>query len=167
MQLKRGDLFYFKLIIMKAVTKIAEISVAYKIDSDLSKLPVIGSSEDAFKFIYSFFPSSTITLQEHFIVCYLNRANKVIGVYHLSTGGITGTVADPRLILGAALKIAASGMVLAHNHPSGNLKPSAADQELTMKLANASKMLDINLLDHLIVVPDPSEYFSFADQGLF
>jgi DNA repair protein RadC len=166
MQIKRGDLFYFKQITMKALTKIAELSVAYKLDSDISSLPIIGSSEDAYNFIFSFFPENTIGLQEHFIVCYLNRANKVVGVYHASTGGISGTVADPRLILGTALKVAASGLILAHNHPSGNLKPSTADQELTNKLVNASKMLDINLLDHLIVVPAHGEYFSFADQGI-
>ena len=167
MQIMCGDLFYFKSTNMTALTQTAELTVSYQVTPDWSSLPIIGSSEDAYNFIYRFFPENTIGLQEHFIVCYLNRANKVVGVYHASTGGISGTVADPRLILGTALKVAASGLILAHNHPSGNLKPSTADQELTNKLVNASKMLDINLLDHLIVVPAQGEYFSFADQGLF
>ena len=80
-------------------------------------------------------------------------------------GGITGTVADIRLILAVALKSAATGIVLAHNHPSGNVKPSAADLELTKKIKDAAAVMDIRLLDHIIISPW-GEYFSFADEGM-
>jgi DNA repair protein RadC len=107
-----------------------------------------------------------VALQEHFIICYLNRANKMVGVYHISSGGITGTICDPRIVLGTALKVAAVGVVLAHNHPSGNLKASNADIELTKRLTQAGKLMDINVLDHLIVTPEEGMYLSFAHQGL-
>ena len=151
---------------MTALTQTAELTVSYHVTPDWSILPVIGSSEDAYKAIYPFFPSHTVALQEHFIVCYLNRANKMIGVYHISSGGITGTVCDPRIILGTALKVAAVSIVLSHNHPSGNLKASTADIELTRRLAEAGKLMDINVLDHLIVTPEDGKYLSFADHGM-
>ena len=100
----------------------------------MEERPVISSFRDAYEFLYAFFPLETIALQEHFIVAYLNRANRVIGVYHTSTVGVTGTVTDPRLILGTALKVVASGIILAHNHPSGNTKTSENDIELTRKI---------------------------------
>jgi DNA repair protein RadC len=102
-------------------------------------------------------------LYETFVVGYLNRANRLIVVYELSKGGIKGTVADPRLILSVALKNAATGILLAHNHPSGNLQPSLQDKEITKKIQEACKLLEITLLDHLIVVQDDA-YFSFADE---
>ncbi len=83
----------------------------------------------------------------------------------MSKGGIAGTVADSKLILGVALKSAASGIIVAHNHPSGNLQPSVQDKELTWKIQEAFKLLDITLLDHLIVVPEDA-YLSFAYEGL-
>ena len=81
-----------------------------------------------------FFPPETISLQERFVAMYLNRSNRVIGVYPLSVGGITGTVVDIRLLLSVALKIAATGMIMCHNHPSGNMQPSAADKTLPKRL---------------------------------
>jgi DNA repair protein RadC len=94
---------------------------------------------------------------------YLNNSNQVLGIYPASKGGITGTVADIRLILGVALKTASTAMVIAHNHPSGNLKPSKIDEVLTQKLKNAAALLDVNLLDHLIV--SNAGFYSFADEG--
>jgi DNA repair protein RadC len=151
---------------MTALTQTAELKVSYQVTPDWSSLPIISSSEDAYQAIYPFFPPHTVALQEHFIVCYLNRANKMVGVYHISSGGITGTVCDPRIILGTALKVAAISIILSHNHPSGNLKASPADIELTKRLVEAGKLMDINVLDHLIVTPENGKYFSFADQGL-
>jgi DNA repair protein RadC len=84
-------------------------------------------------------------------------------VYHLSTGGITGTVADPRLLFTASLKLNTCGVILAHNHPSGNLQPSRADEELTNKIKHAGNFLDIKVLDHVIVHSEG--YYSFADEG--
>jgi DNA repair protein RadC len=97
-------------------------------------------------------------------VLYLNRANRVIGSYQLSKGGITGTIVDVRLILSVALKTLATGLILARNHPSGNLKPSKADIQLTKKVKQAAKLMDIEELDHMIL--SSNEYFSFTDDGV-
>jgi len=97
-------------------------------------------------------------------VLLLNRANKAIGEYEVSTGSSTGTIADPKLSFAAAIKTNATGIVLAHNHPSGNLNPSEADISLIKKIRDAGKMLEISVLDHLIITSEG--YYSFADEGL-
>ena len=94
----------------------------------------------------------------------LNRYNKVIGIFTVSQGGIAGTVADPKLIFACALKAAASGIILVHNHPSGSLQASQADMDLTKKLREGGKLLDIQVLDHIILTSEA--YYSFADEGL-
>ncbi|MGZ0015047.1 RadC family protein [Yeosuana sp. AK3] len=99
---------------------------------------------------------------EEFWIIYLNNANKVIQKNQLSKGGITGTLVDVRLVLKQALEVGATSLVLVHNHPSGTLKPSEADKQLTQKLKHASESLDIKVLDHLIVTE--KAYFSFADE---
>ncbi len=148
---------------MTQTDNIAEIELVYK--PSISNKPVISSSLDAYNVLIDFYPKDTILLQEHFLVAYLNRFNRVLGVMHLSTGGITGTVADIRLIYGTALKAAASGIIISHNHPSGNLKVSERDRDTTTKIRDAGDMLDIKLLDHIIVGHD-GQYFSFSDEGL-
>jgi len=148
----------------KLFTQVAEISVSYH--PVISDRPVIGSALDAYNLLIEFFPISTIHLQERFLVMYLNRANRALGIYPISVGGITGTVADVRLILSVGLKIVASSFMLAHNHPSGNLKPSQADLELTNKVKEAGKLVDIKLLDHIIISPIEREYYSLANEGL-
>lgn len=102
--------------------------------------------------------------REIFAVLFLNRANKVNHFEIISEGGITGTVADPRVILKRALEESAVNLILCHNHPSGSLKPSRADEQLTTKIRDAAKLLDIQVLDHIIV--SERGYFSFADEGL-
>ena len=101
---------------------------------------------------------------EVFGVMYLNKANKINHFEIVSKGGITGTVADPRIILKRALEQDATSIVLCHNHPSGNLKPSRADEELTNKIKEAARYLDIRVMDHIIVSDEG--YFSFADEGI-
>lgn len=101
---------------------------------------------------------------EVFAVVFLNRANKINHFEIISKGGITGTVADPRVILKKALEEDATAIVLCHNHPSGNLKPSKADEELTLKIKEAAKYFDIKVMDHIIVSEDG--YYSFADEGI-
>ena len=101
---------------------------------------------------------------EVFAVIFLNRANKINDFKIISEGGITGTVADPRIILKKALEQDAVSLILCHNHPSGSLKPSRADEELTYKIKEAAKYFDIKVLDHLIVSDDG--YYSFADEGI-
>ncbi len=95
---------------------------------------------------------------------YLNTAGLVIGSYQFSTGGLTGTIADVRLILSIALKTLATGIILAHNHPSGNLTPSEADKLITNKIQQAGKLMDIKVLDHIILSFDG--FYSFIDEGI-
>ena len=101
---------------------------------------------------------------EEFWIVYLNNSNKVIQKNQLSKGGITGTLVDVRLVLKNALEVGATGLILAHNHPSGTLKPSEADKQITSKLKLAAESLDIKVLDHLIITENA--YFSFADEGI-
>ncbi len=149
---------------MTALTSnVAEIKVSY--------IPTrrpgtqITCSNDAYLELKNWFTEDSLALQEQFVVLYLNRANRVLAAYEVSRGGLTGTVADPRLILSTALKVAATSIVIAHNHPSGSLKPSHHDEELTKKINQGAGWLDIKLLDHLILSPD-GQYFSMADMGL-
>jgi DNA repair protein RadC len=102
--------------------------------------------------------------REVFAVIFLNQANRINHFELVSQGGITGTVADPRLILKKALDFHAVNLILCHNHPSGNLKPSKADEELTYKIREAARLFDIKVIDHIIVSNDG--YFSFADEGM-
>lgn len=101
---------------------------------------------------------------EEFWIIYLNNSNKVIQKNQLSKGGITGTLVDVRLVLKTALEVGATGLILAHNHPSGTLRPSEADKQITEKLKTAAQSLDIKVLDHLIITENA--YFSFADEGI-
>jgi len=145
--------------------QICEIMVSYKPFIPSNEQPLIQSAEDAFSAVLPYFADDTIHLQEQFIVLYLNRANRVIGGYKISVGGITGTVADIRLILSVALKSAATGMILSHNHPSGSLKPSYQDEQLTQKIKQAAEWMDIKVIDHLIL-NGQGGFFSFAEEGL-
>jgi DNA repair protein RadC len=142
---------------------ISEIEISYK--PKRANHPVVKSSNDVYNYLVKFYPQETIALVEQFSVAFLNRANKIIGIQVVSKGGLTGTIADPRLIMATALKAAATGIVLCHNHPSGNLQPSSADIEITKKIESACKFLDIKLLDHIIISPS-GEYYSFIDEGL-
>jgi DNA repair protein RadC len=123
--------------------------------------PVIKDSGDVARYLQSLLKDYR---HEVFAVLFLNRANKINQFQIISEGGITGTVADPRIILKKALEEDAVSLILCHNHPSGSLKPSRADEELTHKIKEAAKLLDIKVLDHLIVSEDG--YFSFADEGI-
>ena len=143
---------------------VAEIEVSYR--PAISNKPIIKSALDAYVVLKPFFPENLIALKEIFVVVYLNRCNRVIGLYELSSGGITGTVADIRLILGIALKVVATSIILAHNHPSGFLKPSKADELLTSKIKEAVKYMDIQLVDHLIISQTEGAYYSFTDEGV-
>lgn len=142
----------------------SEIELVYKSKVKASERPQIRDSKDAYDILLKVWNHDKIDLQEEFKVLFLNRANRVLAVYNLSSGGTTGTVCDPRLIFTAALKCNCVSMVLAHNHPSANLKPSRADEELTGKLKQAGTFLDIKVVDHIIISSEG--YFSFADEGL-
>lgn len=145
-------------------TRVAEVELVYKTKIKASERPKITSSRDIYEVLKQIWDENKMEMQEQFKVILLNRANRVTGVYETSTGGLTGTVADPRLILAAALKSLAVSIILSHNHPSGNLKPSLADEELTQKIKVAASYHDIRVIDHIIISSEG--YLSFADEGL-
>ncbi|MEC3908892.1 JAB domain-containing protein [Tamlana sp. 2201CG12-4] len=145
--------------------KVNEISVSYKEKIRTMESKGIKSSEDAAKLFFESWNRDTIGFQETFKVLLLNNANKMKGVYQLSTGSLTGTMIDMRILFAVIIKTLSVGVILAHNHPSGQLKPSEADKRLTQKIQKASKFFDVNVLDHLIIVPN-GHYYSFADNGL-
>ena len=141
--------------------EVAEIKVSYSTTST-PKIK-IASVNRAFEVLLSSWDLDTIELQEEFKILLLNRANEVLGIYPLSRGGITGTLVDSRLIFAVALKCNATGILLCHNHPSGNLKPSDADITLTRSIKKYADFLDITLIDHLIITKNG--YFSFSNEG--
>jgi DNA repair protein RadC len=145
-------------------TRVAEVELVYKTKVKASERPKIGSVKDCYNLLKELWNENTIEMQEEFKVMLLNRGNRVIGIYEASAGGITGTVADPRLILAAAIKSLAVSIILSHNHPSGNLKPSRADEELTQKIKVAAAYHDIRVIDHIIITSEG--YYSFADEGV-
>lgn len=110
-----------------------------------------------------FSPELADLTYEEFWILLLNRSNKVISKYQVSKGGVTGTVVDPKMVFKKAVDCMASGIILCHNHPSGNLTPSDADISLTRKMTDAGRLLDIQVLDHLIIAGE--KYYSFADEG--
>lgn len=146
----------------KAVSIAAALEVGRRRrGEDAEKISKISGSKDAFELLY---PLIGELQHEEFWIVYLNNSNKVIHKSQLSKGGITGTLVDVRLVLKQALELGAVGIILAHNHPSGTVKPSLADKEVTEKLKKASEALDIKILDHLILTQH--DYLSFADQGI-
>lgn len=153
----------FQAIDFEKSSELAEIFVGYhsKSKSDTKIL----SSRDAFEALYPLFDANTIELKEEFFLLFLNRANKILGWFKLSSGGTFGTVVDVKLILILALQTNASHIVLCHNHPSRNLKPSEADIRITKRVVEASNLFEIKVLDHLIIAADGT-YFAFADEGL-
>ena len=144
---------------------VTEINVSYHPKVKPSERPIIRKTEDAMVQLLLMFNRDLLAMQEEFIVMYLNQANRVLGIYRASRGGITGTVADVRIILSVGLKVVATSIILAHNHPSGNLQPSRADQDLTNKIKQAASFMEIKVMDHIIINPS-EEYYSFADEGM-
>lgn len=144
----------------KTITIKAAIELGLRRELFLSKKETVTASKDIAQFL-----QSKLQFKKHevFAVVFLNRANKINHFEIISEGGITGTVADPRIIMKKALEHDAVSLILCHNHPSGNLLPSKADEELTHKINQAAKLLDISVLDHIIVSEEG--YYSFADEG--
>jgi DNA repair protein RadC len=124
---------------------------------------VIRTSKDVADVMRQIWDKDSLEIYESVIVVFLNRANKTIGWMKVSQGGLSGTIVDNRLILATALKGLAQGIILAHNHPSGNLQPSEGDTRMTKKLKEACELLDIAFLDHLILTAEG--YYSFTDNG--
>jgi DNA repair protein RadC len=144
--------------------QVAEIQLSYKSNVKPSLRPKIECSRDAYNVFVESWDDTKLEFVEQFKMMLMNRANKVLGIFEVSTGGTSGTVADPKLIFAAAIKCGACGIILAHNHPSGNLQPSQADRELTRKLKDGGTLLEIQVLDHIVLTTEG--YYSFADEGL-
>ena len=142
---------------------ITEISINYKSKVKASERPKVKSSKDAERCFRSIW-SDKIEYVEECYVLLLNRDNKVLGFVKISTGGTVGTVVDIKLLFHAALKANAHSIILAHNHPSGNLQPSNADIELTKRVKEAGNLMEIPLLDHFILTAEG--YYSFTDEGV-
>ena len=146
----------------KAITIVAAMELGRRRQALASReKAIITSSADVATYLQTLLKDHR---REVFAVLFLNRANKINHFEIISEGGMTGTVADPRIILKKALEEDAVSLILCHNHPSGSLKPSRADEELTRKIKEAARYFDISILDHLIVSEDG--YFSFADEGI-
>jgi len=142
---------------------VSEIELIYKSKVKPSQRPYIDSSRKAYAIALQHWDDNKIEFIEQFKVMFLNQSNKVLGIYEMSQGGIAGTVVDIRVLFTAALKAAAVGIILLHKHPSGKTIPSEADRNITFKIVQAGRLLDISVLDHLIITPE--SYHSFADNA--
>lgn len=147
-----------------SLLQVAEVKVIYQSKRSFINHPRVNNSADA-ELIFRNNWSDDIELVEEFNVLLLNRANYVKGMLRLSRGGLTGTVADPRILFATALKSLSVGIIAGHNHPSGSIKPSSQDIELTRKLKEIGRFHEITLIDHLILSPH-SGFYSFADEGM-
>jgi DNA repair protein RadC len=145
----------------KAITIAAALELGTRRDTEENRKTVITHSSDVANYLRAKLQHKK---HEVFVAVYLNRSNRIRHHEVISTGGITGTVADPRIILKRALEHDATAIILCHNHPSGSLKPSKADEDLTYKIKEAARYFDIQVLDHIIVSDEG--YYSFADEGL-
>lgn len=146
----------------KAITIIAALELGRRRKlADIMEKKKISESKDVFEF---FQPVLADLPYEEFWILLLNRSNKIIEKFKISQGGISGTVIDVRMILKNAIEKLASSIILCHNHPSGNLQPSEADKKITTKLQDAARIMDMQVLDHLIITD--SSFYSFADEGI-
>jgi len=149
---------------MENVCVIPEFKLTCSMKQKQSELFTVKRSVDAVDYLRSCYETGTLSVKEYFYTLFLNKANRITGFMKVSEGGMTGTVADPRIILQAALIAGATSLVLCHNHPSGNLRPSRQDEELTMKIKHAAQYFDIVILDHVIL--NEESFYSFADEGI-
>jgi len=148
----------------KTTYQAAEIEISYKPTFKASERPKIDSSKKAFNVLCSNWSEDKIEFLEEFKIILLNRANHVLGIANISQGGLAGTYVDPKIVFSIALKANSSGIILSHNHPSGQCLPSQADVELTKRMVQIGTLLELPILDHIIMCPD--RYYSFKDEGL-
>jgi DNA repair protein RadC len=143
---------------------IPELKIHYSRKYDERFAIQIKSANEASEILRKIYPSGELEIQEQFIMLYLNRNNKVIGYYRHSKGGITGTAIDVRLVMAVAIQTGAVGIIMSHNHPSGNAEPSNLDITITKAVKNAAEYFDIALFDHVIITKD--SFFSFGGRRL-
>jgi len=143
--------------------RVAEVELVYKSQVKPSERMKITSSNDAFKLLYDTWDDGKLELQEQFRVLLLDRKNSCLGVSTIATGGVSECMVDAKILFATALKARASGIILSHNHPSGNKQFSDSDLKLTKKFVEAAKLFDISILDHIVITQDG--YASMADEG--
>lgn len=146
-------------------SKIPQVSLKYSVNVPVNDLVKVSDSKDVQELLRASWDNDIIEHHEQFKIMLLNRANKVLGIIVLSEGGTNGTVVDIKILCQYAILSHCSSIVIAHSHPSGNIKPSDADIAITAKIKSALQLFDISLLDALIITTE--SYYSFADEGLF
>lgn len=146
---------------LKGNWTVAEIEINYK--PLITDQTVITSSSQAYELINSLWNKETINLQEQFAALFFNQSKKMIGWRVISTGNMTTCIVDIKLLVSLALHCMATHVVIVHNHPSGNLKPSQSDEDITKTIKDALKLIDVQLMDHLIITENG--YYSFSDEG--
>lgn len=139
--------------------KINEVEIVYKRKN--SAKPKFNNSNQVYRILYPFF-EDIIDHHESFKILLCDNNNRILGIHHLSEGGLTGTVVDIRIVAQSIILSNAKAVVIAHNHPSGNLKPSSQDKKITEKIKNMCELIEVNLLDHIILTSD--SYTSFLDE---
>jgi DNA repair protein RadC len=144
---------------------VSEVSLVYRTRVNPKERAVITSSKDAYQLLFESWNKNMIEFVEEIKIMLLNRSNKVLGIGSISMGSTTGSIFDVKHILQFAIKANACGIIVSHNHPSGNREPSDMDISGTRKLKDACSLVDLNLLDHLIISPIEG-YYSFADEGM-
>lgn len=149
---------------LQSLFRVNEVEIIYRNATPYQDRIQIKSSATAYEILLASWDQNRLELVEQFKVLLLDQKNNCLGVSAIASGGMSACLADPKIIFATALKARATGIILAHNHPSGNLQPSEPDKTLTRKLRDGGKLLDIAVLDHLIVTPHG--YRSFADEGL-
>jgi len=150
--------------ITSSFPSVAEIELVYRSKIKPSLRPTVSEAKHAYELFLNHWDMNKMEFQEQFKIMLLSNANKVLGIYECSSGSVSGTVVDIRIIFCCALKTNAKRIILCHNHPSGNLKASPADLSLTSRLIQAGKLLDISVIDHLIITTEG--FISIADEGL-
>ena len=149
---------------LKNITHVGEVTVSYKIQPKAKEMPVVKNSQEVAKNLLDWWPDD-IYLRETFFVLFLNRSNRIIDYVPMFSGGIDATVIDERIIFATALVLGAVSIITAHNHPSGNLTPSASDMAIYKQLKEAGKTVNIKILDNLIITGRDG-YLSFADESI-
>ena len=148
---------------IQSLFAVNEVEISYRNTTPYQERIQIVRSLTAFEILRQAWDDNKLELLEQFKILLLDRQNNCVAISDISTGGMTACIVDPKVVFVTALKANACGIILAHNHPSGNLQPSPQDLSLTRKLSDGGKLLDIAVLDHLIVTP--RNYYSFADEG--
>lgn len=147
------------------IQNLGEVEVTYKYHSELANRPCIRDSKQANEILRKLYKKGDLGFQEVFVAIYLNKANTVIGTFEGFKGTTTATLVDFKILMGVGIKLLATGMIIAHNHPSGNLSPSKQDIQITKRVIKCSELFDIKLLDHIILSPT-GDFYSFAENNL-